>query len=502
MKSTFTKAKNLVWALFPSFLLGIVTAWLIKDGATWLILNGKSFNGRSFFIQIGIFALLVIFISAFFFLILHFFYGMNEKLQQLLKKLIFISLDKETKIRNIVAIILMGFTASVFFHYFQGVYMNLPYPHNTFLFKPSDKFADYFVLYDVMQYRQPYIGAHPSAQYPLLNLISYGFGLLPRTTSFIVYIALFLYIFLIFTILYTYPDNPRKHISEIFVLTLLTYPILFTIDRGNLESLVLISLLAFVFSYQKKKYTLSAVFLSFAIAMKLFPIVLVVVYLSDKKYKEILLTGLFTGVLTIISLLFFKGGFLENLTLIVSGANLVFLNCFLSGDLIVQRGVSLFTLIKIFFIESNLLHKIDMAKFVSIYIKAAMVAGLFIAAYVVFLEKEFWKKVAVLVIAMLLLPQVSADYKLIHLFVPLFLFINAPKPSRLDWVYIVLFGLLLIPKDYFLLSKVISDAGVADISISVIINHFVMITMLLLIMGTGLKNWISPERELSMLKSS
>jgi len=101
---------------------------------------------------------------------------------------------------------------------------------------------------------------------------------------------------------------------------------------------------------------------------------------------------------------------------------------------------------------------------------------------------------AVLVIAMLLLPQISADYKLINVFIPLFLFFNASSHSRLDWVYIVLFGLLLIPKDYYLLSKVISDAGVADISISVIINFVILVALLLLIISTGLKNRISRKK--------
>lgn len=403
-------------------------------------------------------------------------------------------MDKETKIRLIVVIVLIGFVGSVFFHYFEGVYRNLPYPHNTFLFNPADKFADYFVLYDVMQFRSPYLGVHASAQYPFLNFISYALGLLPKKASFVIYLSLFIFIFLIFTILFTFPENPKKHISEIFILSLLTYPILFTIDRGNLEGLVLISLLAFIFSYQKKKYLLSTIFLSFAVAMKLFPIVLVVLYLSDKKYKETMITGLFTGLLSIISLLFFKGGFLQNLLHIAGGANLVYLNRFLGGDLIVERGISLFTLIKIFFIEANLFPKVGMVSFLGIYIKTTIVMGLFIAAYVVFLEKEFWKRVAVLVIAMLLLPHVSADYKLIHIFIPIFLFINAPKSSRLDWVYIVLFGLLLIPKDYYLLGRVISDGG-ADISISVIINDVALICMLLLVMGSGIKNWISSKKE-------
>ncbi len=402
-------------------------------------------------------------------------------------------MDRDTKIRNISSIILVGFIISIFYHYFMGFYLNLPYPYNTFLFTPVDRFADFFVLYDLMQFREPYIGIHLSAQYPLLNVISFGFRILPRGASLVLYLVMFLFALIIFTALYTYRGKYKEHISEICNISLLTYPVLFTIDRGNLEGLVLISLLAFVYCYQTKKYLLSVFFLSIAIAMKLFPVFLVVLYLSDRKYKEIILTGLFTVLITIISLFFFLGGFFENLTVLVGGANLVHLNRFLTDGIMVQRGISIFTLLKIFFIETNLLQYINIGEFLGIYIKIAMIVFLFFAAYVVFLEKEFWKKVAILVIAMLILPQVSADYKLIHIFIPLFLFINSSKQSRLDWTYLIMFGLLLIPKDYYILPKVLSDGG-ADISVSVIINILILMIMPIVIMYTGVNNWISMKK--------
>jgi hypothetical protein len=93
----------------------------------------------------------------------------------------------------------------------------------------------------------------------------------------------------------------------------------------------------------------------------------------------------------------------------------------------------------------------------------------------------------------LVLPQLSGDYKLIHLFIPLFLFFNAQKSSRLDWLYALMFGLLLIPKDYYWFGKVISDNGTHDISISMIINIIILVGMFLLIMGTGLEKWYKNE---------
>jgi len=43
-----------------------------------------------------------------------------------------------------------------------------------------------------------------------------------------------------------------------------------------------------------------------------------------------------------------------------------------------------------------------------------------IAIYVVFIEKTFWKRAALLICALNLFPQVSGDYKLLYIFIPLF----------------------------------------------------------------------------------
>jgi hypothetical protein len=108
-----------------------------------------------------------------------------------------------------------------------------------------------------------------------------------------------------------------------------------------------------------------------------------------------------------------------------------------------------------------------------------------IALYIMFVEKIFWKQIALLVFSFNLLPYVSADYKLIHLFIPLLLFINAEEKSDHDLLYIVLFGLLMIPKAYFLFPGIRSDSGFADISISIIINPILMLIFSLIIIREG-----------------
>jgi hypothetical protein len=61
---------------------------------------------------------------------------------------------------------------------------------------------------------------------------------------------------------------------------------------------------------------------------------------------------------------------------------------------------------------------------------------------------------------------------MIHLYIALMLFLNSHKQSKHDILYTILFGLLLIPKDYLIIQ--------ADISIAVFLNPLLM----LMIAGT------------------
>src|SRR4051812_5553015 len=71
-----------------------------------------------------------------------------------------------------------------------------------------------------------------------------------------------------------------------------------------------------------------------------------------------------------------------------------------------------------------------------------------ISYVVVFRIRELWRRVAVIVMSLNLLPYTSTDYKLLHIYIPMFLFINAITRDRLDRVYALLFALLLAPKYY------------------------------------------------------
>lgn len=76
-----------------------------------------------------------------------------------------------------------------------------------------------------------------------------------------------------------------------------------------------------------------------------------------------------------------------------------------------------------------------------------------------------------------------------HIYLPMILFIISDDHSNLDILYLLIFGLLMIPKDYAYFPNTMSDAGAADISISVALNIVLMLLMTLIIIVSGLKSF-------------
>ena len=129
-----------------------------------------------------------------------------------------------------------------------------------------------------------------------------------------------------------------------------------------------------------------------------------------------------------------------------------------------------------------------MTVFLNYYIKVVLVILAILTAYIVFAEKKLWKQVALLVFAMILLPYQSADYKLLYIFFPLYLFINTNEKAKSDLYYSLMFALLLIPKAYYFFPNIKSDSGTSDISISVLMNPLIILAMSLVIISSSLKS--------------
>jgi hypothetical protein len=229
---------------------------------------------------------------------------------------------------------------------------------------------------------------------------------------------------------------------------LLTYPFLYTVDRMNSEGLLYIFLFLFAFLYQRQRFNWAVFALALAIACKPFPGVFGLLLLADKRFKDIFKLGAITAALTGVAMWALRGEMAGNLESMLKSWK-GYQEIYAINNAGFHLSHSLWALLKYGFYAPRQGEAGDLAGhfFPAHYQIFVLIVVIATAVHLYKYEALYWKKIALLVCCMNLLPFVSSDYKLLHLFIPFFLFVNAPRAPR-DTFYAVLFAFLLIPKPY------------------------------------------------------
>ena len=164
------------------------------------------------------------------------------------------------------------------------------------------------------------IHATPITNYlPFTMAIFAALSMFPYWKSFILLTVISL--FLIIRPLWL--SKPRKYrLRMVTSLVLLTGPFISLIDRGNIQLPLIGLLLSALYLYKNGHSRWGAFLLGLAIAIKGYPILLLVVWMKARKWLEVsiaLVTALF---LTIVPLLIYDGGLMRNIYRILRNINL------------------------------------------------------------------------------------------------------------------------------------------------------------------------------------
>ncbi len=381
-------------------------------------------------------------------------------------------MTRSAKQNLIGTVIVAGFVAAVICHYLNVFYFNLPYPYNTFLFRPDDRFMDWFNQggwFDPYRPHPAFVSPYLPFMYALTSIV-FLMGDWPSlwfvTLSFIVFFMAYLWRPL-------QAASVPGTIRNVLIFTFLSYPVLFTLDRANLEVWVFMFNASFLLFYRRKWYYAAATMLALSVACKPFGIVFAVLLLLDRRFLAACYSVSLAAALTVGSLLLFKGTFRGNLAgwLANLGAQQ---ERYAIGDQGLAFGHSFFGMWKYVYLlwspqtygPESLLHLSD----VYTYVGAVLLVGF--CAFIFRRRKsvELWEIVALLVVAQVCLPAMSTDYTLLQCYLPMLLFIESDKRSRTDWAIALLFGLLMIPKQYYLL------AG-TEVGIGVFINPILLLSL-------------------------
>ena len=376
----------------------------------------------------------------------------------------------------IAAILLLGFCIAVFYHYFLGSYLHLSYPYNTFLFAPEDRFHDFTNVIKMTKDLNPYYSQLWAVYFPFFYVLVYPFSLLNMGFSLFIFHMLFIFGVAYWNVKSFGRPETLNQIMALFIVTFLTYPFLFSIDRSNFEELIFIFLMITIIAFEKRNLNLSAIFLSFAIATKLFPAVFLILFLAEKKYSHTVLVIALSLIETYFGLIILQGDVSTNISGLMHWLD-KYQYDYIIGNGGYAFGHSLFGILKtgIFAVQlflnvgyKNVLMRQHGNFIAQIYFIMSILGFIYIAI-VCWREEKYWKKIALLVIAMNLLPYVSADYKLIYFLLPMGLLIRDENIGE-NKIYSTIFAFLLIPKAYLWLR--------GDINISIIVNPLLMLILL------------------------
>lgn len=391
-------------------------------------------------------------------------------------------MDKSEKVTLLACITLSGFVLAVIYHYILAFYYQLGTPYNSFCWTGITPFGDFIQLLDAVKTFAPFEKTDFFVNYfPLPYILLYPFCFFTnKTLAYLIFIFPFIIYFLFKCKKNFYCENLSglQNFQNIFILSMISYPFLILIDRGNFDIFLFIIFGLFIYAFKNKKYLLAAVLIALENACKPFFVIFLVLFLFKKRYKELFFSLIISFILIIGGFMLLKGAFFDqfsNLIINLTRFKLAYvyknnnLGMFASSSLYMFLKVILFKIAKLPINHVNLLVKIY-----NIFYFLFTGVILFFA----YKEKKFWKKITLLLLQTLLLPYLVNDYKLIYLFIPIWLFVNEEK-SQFNLIYTILFGLLLVPKNIIIETPYLFKNSL--FSLSVIINPLIMLFIIGLI---------------------
>jgi len=384
----------------------------------------------------------------------------------------------EAKVQLLGFIVLIGFSFAVFYHFFRGYYLGHPYPFNSFLFFNNLQFTDYLSVRAEQSQREPYlrVGSYP----PLAYFISYPLTHLGDTTLEALLLASF-FLASVFWILFSIFRSKLNFLTSAtpaFILTFLSYPCLFLIDRGNLDLLVYPASFFGLYHLKKSNSTRSLIGLGLAAAMKITPATYFLIFLRDKKFKLLIGTGLGILIVTFLSASFFKGGALFTLEAMRKNIVEQYAPVPLT-DSSAYGSHSPKGLIRVLWYNFFEPVAQDGPQPWHFWFRIFSAIIFLTTVLLVYLrpQMEFWKQILLLTLLPLIAPLFSPDYKLVALLIPIAFFLVADAHEKQSLFYLVAFGLLLIPKNYYRVDFVPVRPFANGVSLDVIVTPIVLIAL-------------------------
>jgi len=401
------------------------------------------------------------------------------------------------KLRVALWIMGLGTLVALVWHGWQGWGLGRDYPHNTYLYVHQSHYTDFTGVVEQSAFRCPY--AHEFAFYfPATYVMFQPFVWLREQPSLWLYLLVTLLgtILIQRYILQSIVTDPLRRIGAALLLTGSSYAVVFSFDRANVELAMALLVGAALLLCRRLHFGWAVLLVSITICLKLYTILLLALFIRRHHFRYLLLPAVGCLAVSVLSLLTFSRPIGECLVLWRHNlASYHFL--YMVADRGLAGSASPWNLVKIVFLTADHLglinlhlhplpngdHYSDFFTMLSPYYNSLFLALLVaLVLFVTLIEREFFRRAVLLLLAISICAQAGADYKLLWVNVALLLLIVLPTRRRLDLAVVVLMALAMVPKKEILLTYLgQTDTTYNDVSMGVVLNPLLILTAILLL---------------------
>jgi len=278
-----------------------------------------------------------------------------------------------------------------------------------------------------------------------------------------------------------------------------SYPFLFCLDRGNLEiALALLVSISLLF-FQKRYWFLGLACLLPAICFKFYPILLLALFIRRRHLTKAILVGVVFLVISVCSMASFYYTLSENWQLWHRNLDYfklhyVIANWGFSGSASPWNTckallVTAYSLVYPSYDADLTTIRVDLLNAAyTTYVIAALSTVLAVTFYAILIERDFFRRVILLLLVATMTAPSGGDYKLLFANIALVVLILIPTKRPFDLWATGLLAFVMIPKKEIFLDYLgRTDAGFHDISIAILLNPPCMLMAMGLLIRDGLR---------------
>jgi len=195
------------------------------------------------------------------------------------------------------------------------------------------------------------------------------------------------------------------------IITMLTsYPLMFELDRANIEGFAWIFSCLGIISFINNKYMISGILLAIS-AIKFYTGIFLLLFLAKKRYTEFVISVIFLIWLHLFSAYELSGNIFRPFFTLSEGVSSLLRDHVILGRMLLEFDVSLFAVIKQIFFVVHL--PVNMFVY---YLYTLVSIGGFVALYILKARHlPLLNQLFIFTVAIILLPYVSMMYKLLYL---------------------------------------------------------------------------------------